>query len=81
MMPKLGGVALCQPTLQERPAIKVLLVSGTVDQPIQRVEFLRNPFQAETLIHHVRRLLLDAQARPQLAGGIAATPRPRGGGS
>jgi two-component system, cell cycle sensor histidine kinase and response regulator CckA len=68
IMPKLGGVALRERILQERPAIKVLLVSGTVEQPLQGVEFLRKPFQAETLRNHVRRLLLDAQAQRQSGG-------------
>jgi DNA-binding NtrC family response regulator len=65
LMPKLGGVALRERILLERPAIKVLLVSGAVNQPLQGMEFLQKPFQADTLIHHVRRLLLDAQAQPQ----------------
>lgn len=33
-MPKLGGMELCEQILRERPALKVLLMSGTaVDQP------------------------------------------------
>jgi DNA-binding NtrC family response regulator len=34
--------------LQEHPAIRVLLVSGAVNQPLEGVEFLQKPFQAET---------------------------------
>jgi CheY-like chemotaxis protein len=67
-MPKLGGVALRERILQERPAIKVLLVSGAVNQPLEGMEFLRKPFRAETLIHYVQRLLLDARAQPQTSG-------------
>jgi CheY-like chemotaxis protein len=57
LMPKLGGIELCEQILRERPAMKVLLVSGTVEQPPEGVEFLRKPFRAEILIQHVRRLL------------------------
>ena len=56
-MPKLDGMALREQILRERPGMKVLLLSGTVDEPPEGVEFLRKPFQAETLRHHVRRLL------------------------
>ena len=57
LTPKLGGVALRAQILRERPGMKVLLLSGTVAQPPDGVEFLRKPFQAETLRHRVRRLL------------------------
>jgi CheY-like chemotaxis protein len=57
VMPKLGGMALRERILQERPAIKVLLLSGTVEQPPDGVELLRKPFQAEILTQQVRRLL------------------------
>ena len=56
LMPKLGGMALREQILRERPAIKVLLLSGTVEPP-EGVEFLHKPFQAETLRHQVRSLL------------------------
>jgi two-component system, cell cycle sensor histidine kinase and response regulator CckA len=57
LMPKLGGIELCEQILRERPAIKVLLVSGTVEQPPEGVELLRKPFRAKILIQHVRRIL------------------------
>ena len=57
LMPKLGGMALREQILRERPGMKVLLLSGTVEEPPEGVEFLRKPFQAEILRHHVRRLL------------------------
>jgi CheY-like chemotaxis protein len=57
LMPKLGGIELCEQILRERPAMKVLLLSGTVEQPPEGVEFLRKPFRAEILIQHVQRLL------------------------
>ena len=56
LMPNLGGMELREQILRERPAIKVLLLSGTVEPP-EGVEFLRKPFQAETLRHQVRSLL------------------------
>jgi CheY-like chemotaxis protein len=60
LMPKLDGMALCEQILRERPAMNVLLLSGTVDQPREGVAFLRKPFRAEILRHHVRRLLTPA---------------------
>jgi hypothetical protein len=57
LMPKLGGIELCEQILRERPAMKVLLVSGTVEQPPEGVEFLRKPFRAAILAQQVRRLL------------------------
>ena len=61
LMPKLGGMELCEQILRERPALKVLLMSGTVvEQPREGVAFLRKPFRAEILRDHVRRLLLAA---------------------
>jgi len=57
LMPKLGGMALCEQILLERPAMNVLLLSGTVEQPREGVAFLRKPFRAEILRDHVRRLL------------------------
>ena len=60
LMPKLGGMALCEQLLRERPAMNVLLLSGTVEQPREGVAFLRKPFRAEILRDHVRRLLLAA---------------------
>ena len=58
LMPKLGGMELCDQILRERPALKVLLMSGTVvDQRREGVAFLRKPFRAEILRDHVRHLL------------------------
>ena len=57
LMPKLGGMALREQILRERPGMKVLLLSGTVEEPPEGVEFLRKPFEAEILTQLVRRLL------------------------
>ena len=54
IMPKLGGIA---PILLERPAMKVLLLSDTVERPPKGVEVLRKPFEGEILRQQVRRLL------------------------
>ena len=56
-MPKLNGMALREQILRERPAMKVLLLSGSVEEFPEGVEFLRKPFQPEILRDHVRRLL------------------------
>ena len=56
-MPRLDGMSLREQILRERPAMKVLLLSGRVEEPPEGVEFLRKPCQAEVLRHHVRRLL------------------------
>ena len=58
LMPKRGGMELCEQILRERPTLKVLLMSGTVvEQPREGVAFLRKPFRAEILRDQVRRLL------------------------
>jgi CheY-like chemotaxis protein len=59
-MPKLGGMALREQILRERPAMKVLLLSGAAEQLPEGVEFLRKPFQAEILTCHARRLCQQA---------------------
>lgn len=56
-MPNLGGMALREQILREHPGMKVLLMSGTVEQPPEGVEFLRKPFEPEILTQLVRRLL------------------------
>jgi CheY-like chemotaxis protein len=65
-MPRMDGVALREHIIRERPTIKILFVSGQVDQPIQGVPFLSKPFKLEELKNRVRQLLLEARS----AGGI-----------
>jgi two-component system cell cycle sensor histidine kinase/response regulator CckA len=55
-MPNLDGVSLCKQIQRERPAIKVLLMSGS-DGPVDDVPFLPKPFRLEELKQHVRQLL------------------------
>jgi DNA-binding NtrC family response regulator len=57
VMPKMNGLALREQILRDRPAIKVLLMSGQTDQRIQDVPFLRKPFTLEDLKERVRALL------------------------
>jgi DNA-binding response OmpR family regulator len=56
LLPKLGGMELCEQIFRERPAMKVLLLSGTLEQAPEGVEFPQ-AVPAEILRDHVRRLL------------------------
>jgi DNA-binding response OmpR family regulator len=62
IMPKLDGVALSEQLLCERPKIKVLLMSGQVEQPVEGRPFMAKPFQLEELKQRVRQLLARADA-------------------
>ena len=60
-MPRLNGTDLCAHLLEERPGIKVLLMSGAdrreiVDQNVD-LPFLPKPFDGETLKARVRAIL------------------------
>lgn len=60
-MPKLNGADLCAHLLEERPGIKVLVMSGAdigeiVSQNIN-LPFLPKPFDGKTLIARVRAIL------------------------
>jgi DNA-binding response OmpR family regulator len=57
VMPKLDGIELRNQILQERPSIKVLLLSGQVDYPLRGVPFLHKPFRLEVLRKRVREML------------------------
>jgi CheY-like chemotaxis protein len=56
VMPNLDGLALCEQILLERPAIRVLLMSGTADA-VEGVPFLRKPFKLPELTQKVWQLL------------------------
>jgi FixJ family two-component response regulator len=56
-MPKVDGLQLREKLLEERPRIKMLLMSGQVDLAVEEV-FLQKPFAAHTLIDRVRERLL-----------------------
>jgi two-component system, cell cycle sensor histidine kinase and response regulator CckA len=58
-MPKLNGVELTRQILTERPAIRVLMMSGHVDDPlIEGMAFLAKPFGPPVLRERIRQLLM-----------------------
>ena len=67
-MPKLNGADLCAHLLEERPGIKVLIMSGAdigeiVSQNVN-LPFLPKPFDGKTLIARVRAILAAPAQRP-----------------
>ena len=56
VMPNLDGLGVCEQILRERPAIKVLLMSGS-DGPVDGIPFLQEPFRLEELKQKVRQQL------------------------
>jgi DNA-binding response OmpR family regulator len=56
VMPDLDGSGLCEQILRERPAIKVLLMSG-FGRPVYGLPFLPKPFKVEELQQKVRQLV------------------------
>jgi CheY-like chemotaxis protein len=56
VMPHLDGLGLRKQILRERPAIKVLLMSGSVG-PVDGSPFLPKPFTMEEVKQKVRQLL------------------------
>ena len=78
-MPRLNGMDLCAHLLEERPGIKVIVMSGSekgeiVGQNIN-LPFLPKPFDGEALLERVRVVL---KAPASLAGrGSGGPPRGR----
>jgi PAS domain S-box-containing protein len=79
VMPRMNGVELARKLTAERPALRVLLMSGHADKPEalmeQRlrgapVEFLQKPFSSVTLANRVRRIL-DARDKPPAGVSVA----------
>jgi DNA-binding response OmpR family regulator len=60
-MPRMNGTDLCRHLMEERPGIKMLMMSGAtvreVVWPNANMPFLPKPFDRETLKTQVRRLL------------------------
>ena len=56
VMPHLDGLRLRKQILRERPAMKVLLMSGS-DGPVDGIPFLHKPFKLEELREKVRQLV------------------------
>jgi DNA-binding NtrC family response regulator len=57
IMPKLDGLGLRKQILRERPSIKVLLLSGQVDQTLRGFPILRKPFHLDVLKERVLDML------------------------
>jgi len=56
-MPTMDGLELRERFTAERPAAKVLLMSGKIDAPVVDCPFLRKPFHIALLRERVRQLL------------------------
>jgi DNA-binding NtrC family response regulator len=76
-MPRLNGTDLCAHLLEERPGIKVLLISGAYSADIAKQNvtfpFLPKPFDAATLKARVRETL-DAPGQPSLSSKCSDPP-------
>jgi two-component system, cell cycle sensor histidine kinase and response regulator CckA len=59
-MPSLDGLELRKTILTERPGIKVLLMSGYTDRPVENIPVLLKPFGAGVLTQRMRELLARA---------------------
>jgi len=71
VLPGSSGRELAAQLAIHRPAIKVIYISGTVDDAIGRhrvlapgTEFLQKPFSLDHLVRKVRQVLAVPQARP-----------------
>lgn len=60
VMPKLDGMALREQMLRERPTVRVLLMSGSADRPLEGVAFLPKPFAGGELEQRVQELAESA---------------------
>jgi Response regulator containing CheY-like receiver, AAA-type ATPase, and DNA-binding domains len=60
-MPKMNGLELSSKVTLERPGIKILFMSGKTSGDLviqgQKIDFLRKPFQPETLCDRINSLL------------------------
>ena len=67
-MPRLNGTDLCAHLLEERPGIKVLVMSGAEMSEIvsqnKHLAFLPKPFDGQTLTVRVRAILAGAPRNP-----------------
>jgi DNA-binding NtrC family response regulator len=62
-MPKVDGLELRQTIMRERPGIKVLLMSGQIEQLPEQIPFLRKPFGPTVLKERIRQLLAVASVQ------------------
>jgi CheY-like chemotaxis protein len=68
-MPRMDGISLAEHVIEERPGIRVLLMSGKVSAEIRerniRLPFLRKPFVSSVFRDKVRDVLNGPPAQPQ----------------
>jgi DNA-binding response OmpR family regulator len=78
-MPRMNGADLCAHLLEERPGIKVLVMSGAdMGEIISRnvnLPFLPKPFDGKTLLARVRAILAAPVQAPMNVAGIVAELR------
>ena len=78
-MPRMNGADLCAHLLEERPGIKVLVMSGAdMGEIISRnvnLPFLPEPFDGKTLLARVRAILAAPVQAPMNVAGIVAELR------
>ena len=63
-MPNLDGLELRKTILTERPGIKVLLMSGYTERPVENIPVLLKPFVVGVLTQRMRELLDPAAIDP-----------------
>ena len=63
-MPNLDGLELRKTILTERPGIKILLMSGYTESPVENIPALAKPFELSVLTQRVRGLLAPAASDP-----------------
>ena len=65
MMPKLDGFDLQERILQERQDLRILVMSGALDEEIKGEDFalLRKPFGPEDLVERVKQILAAPASR------------------
>jgi two-component system cell cycle sensor histidine kinase/response regulator CckA len=63
-MPNLDGLELRKTILTERPGIRVLLMSGYTERPVENIPVLLKPFVAGVLTQRMRELLAPAASDP-----------------
>ena len=56
-MPKLTGVELCARLINERPGIKILVISGDSMGANADIPFLSKPFGADLFVNRVKQIL------------------------
>jgi two-component system cell cycle sensor histidine kinase/response regulator CckA len=63
-MPNLDGLELRKTILTERPEIRILLMSGYTERPVENIPVLLKPFGVGVLTQRMRELLAPAAGDP-----------------